>query len=98
MPRKPDEKTVECYGHGSLIAAKPHGGTEHYGNWRCVGPRVGSLRERWRCRSVSRQELGQLGYGTEMPFNTSTVSKPTINLLSFTMSVLNADARVPVPL
>ena len=25
MPRKPDESSVECYGHGFLIAARPHG-------------------------------------------------------------------------
>ena len=25
MPRKPDESSVECYGHGFLIAARPRG-------------------------------------------------------------------------
>ena len=25
MPRKPEESSVECYGHGFLIAARPRG-------------------------------------------------------------------------
>ena len=32
MPTKSDESSVECYGHGFLIAARPRGGIEHYGN------------------------------------------------------------------
>ena len=53
MPRKPDESSVECYGHGFLIAARPPRGIEHYGNWVCRPTR--SLRERGaeekQCRS-----------------------------------------------
>ena len=36
MPERKDKSSVECYGHGFLLAARPRGGLEHYGN------RVGS--------------------------------------------------------
>ena len=39
-----------------------------------------------------RQELGELGYGTESR-SIPAQSKPTINLLSFTMTVLHAELR-----
>ena len=39
MPTKSDESSVECYGHGFLIAARPRGGIEHYGNRRVTNER-----------------------------------------------------------
>ena len=36
MPRKLDESSVECCGHGFLIAGRPYGGITVT---RCVGPR-----------------------------------------------------------
>ena len=83
MPRKPDESSVECYGHGFLIAARPPRGIEHYGNWVCRP--TTSLRERWR----KTMQIGSpMQWETRVrlrnrePFNTSTVKAN--NLLSFT--------------
>ena len=45
MPRKSDESSVECYGHVFLIAGRPRGGIEHYGNWVCRSKTSASLRE-----------------------------------------------------
>ena len=47
MPRKPDESSVECYGHGFLIAARPPRGIEHYGNWVCRPGPTTSQEEMW---------------------------------------------------
>ena len=44
MPRKSDESSVECCGHGFLIAGQPRRGIEHYSNWVCRS--TTSLRER----------------------------------------------------
>ena len=76
MPRKPDESSVECYGHGFLIAAWPRGGIEHYGNWVCRS--TTSLRERWRktMQIGSPSKRQELGCGTESR-SIPAQSKPT---------------------
>ena len=85
MPTKSDESSVECYGHAwFLIAARPRGGIEHYGNWVCRP----TTRLRERCEhthevgeNVSKQcrSARPVRYKTRIrlqnrePFNTSTV-------------------------
>ena len=64
-------------------------GIEHYGN--CMGVSAHDEPERALEMQIGkRQELGELGYGTESR-SIPAQSKPTINLLSFTMTVLHAE-------
>ena len=90
MLTKSDESSVECYGHGFLIAARPRGGIEHYGNWVCRP--TTSLRAHGEnvSRSARPVRHTRVRLRNREPFNTSTV-KSQQPAQFYRMTVLHAE-------